>query len=73
MSFNIKVKLTPGVCNRDCLIDWLVTVVCVITPFLFDTGYRPFYEIFYMQTMSSVIDQLTHLLSTVNICYIYQL
>jgi hypothetical protein len=48
MSFNTKVKLIPGVCNKDWLIDWLidwlVTVVCVITPFLFDTGYCPFYE-----------------------------
>jgi len=60
--FNTKVKLIPGVCNGDCLIDWLVTVGCVITPFLLDIGYCPFYEICYIQTVS---------LFTVNICCIY--
>ena len=73
MSYNTKVKLIPGVCNGDCLIDWLVTVVCVITSFLFDIGYCPFYEICYIQTLSLVIDRLTHLLFTVNICCIYQM
>jgi hypothetical protein len=52
MSFNTKVKLIPGVCNGDCLLDWLVTVVCVITPFLFDIGYCPIYEICYIKTVS---------------------
>jgi len=51
MSFNTKVKLIPGVCNGDCLLDWLVTVVCVITPFLFDIGYCPFYEMLHTNSV----------------------
>jgi hypothetical protein len=31
MSINTGVKLIPGVCNGDCLIDWLVTGLCHYT------------------------------------------